>query len=126
MKIIETTLAPVAIGPYSQAVKCEPWVFLSGQIGLLPDSMKMVEGGIKKEVEQVFLNLSSVCKASGGSLKDIVKLTLYLTDLSHFSMVNDIMTKFFTAPFPARAAIEVSALPKGALVEMDAIMMIER
>lgn len=122
--VIHTDNAPAAIGTYSQAVKVNNTVYLSGQIPLAPQSMAMVEGGIAAEIEQVFQNLSAVCEAAGGSLGDIVKLNIFLTDLSHFPTVNEIMAKHFSEPYPARAAIGVKELPKGAGVEMDAIMVI--
>ena len=123
-KIIHTDKAPQAIGTYSQAVRHGDLVFLSGQIPLIPDSMEMVEGGIEAQVKQVFENLAAVCAAAEGSLDDIVKLTIYLTNLKHFPQVNDIMARYFNSPYPARAAVEVSALPKGAGVEMDAILAV--
>lgn len=119
--VIQTDKAPQAIGTYSQAVEHQGLVFISGQIPLDPDSMEMVSGGIEVQIRRVFENLSAVCGAAGGSLDDIVKLTIFLTDLSAFPQVNTIMGQFFTTPYPARAAVEVSALPKGAEVEMDAI-----
>lgn len=122
--VIHTHEAPEAIGPYSQALKVNGTVYLSGQIPLDPQSMTLVEGDIASQATQVFHNLAAVCAAAGGSLQDIVKLTIYLTDLSHFATVNEVMTQFFNQPFPARAAIGVSALPKGAQVEMDGIMVI--
>ncbi len=122
--IIQTDDAPAAIGTYSQAVKVDNTVYLSGQIPLIPATMEMVEGGIENQIEQVFTNLAAVCKAADGSLQQIVKLNIYLTDLSHFPIVNEIMAKHFEQPYPARAAIGVSELPKGAAVEMDAILVI--
>jgi reactive intermediate/imine deaminase len=121
-EIITTTEAPSAIGTYSQAIKVGDTVYLSGQIPLNPESMAMVEGGIEAQVAQVFDNLRAVARAAGGELADFVKLTIYLDDLSHFAVVNEIMGGYFSAPYPARAAVEVSALPRGALVEMDAIL----
>jgi reactive intermediate/imine deaminase len=121
-KIIHTNKAPQAIGTYSQAVRHQGLVFVSGQIPLEPDTMELVAGGIEAQIKRVFENLSAVCAAADGSLDDIVKLTIFLTDLSHFPLVNDIMAQYFTAPYPARAAVEVSALPKGVDVEMDAIL----
>jgi len=120
--IIHTEQAPKAIGTYSQAVQQGNLVFLSGQIPLVPQSMEMVEGGIEAQIRQVFENLSAVCKAAGGSLDDILKLTIYLADMGDFPQVNAIMEQYFNPPFPARAAIGVAALPKDARVEMDAIM----
>lgn len=120
--IIHTDKAPQAIGTYSQAVRHQDMVFVSGQIPLDPESMEMVSGGIEAQIRQVFENLSAVCTASGGSLDDIIKLTIYLTDMGSFPQVNTIMGQYFTAPYPARAAVGVAALPKGAEVEMDAIL----
>lgn len=125
MTPINTEKAPSAIGTYSQAVQHGPWVFLSGQIPLQVESMELVAGDIRKQISQVFDNLSAVCQAAGGSLSNIIKLTIYLTDLNNFSDVNDIMAIYFNAPYPARAALEVSALPRGAAVEMDGIMIID-
>lgn len=122
--IINTTSAPAAIGTYSQAVKVNNTVYLSGQIPLVPESMEMVSEDFSAQVEQVFKNLSAVCEEAGGSLQDIVKLNIFLTDLSQFAVLNEIMAKYFEAPYPARAAVEVSALPKGAQVEMDGILVI--
>ena len=121
-KVIHTNKAPEAIGTYSQAVEHQGLVFISGQIPLDPDSMEVVSGGIESQIQRVFENLSAVCAAAGGSLDDIVKLTIFLTDLGAFPEVNTIMGQYFTAPYPARAAVEVSALPKGVNVEMDAIL----
>ena len=120
--IIHTDKAPKAIGTYSQAVKHQGLVFISGQIPLDPDTMELVEGGIEAQITRVFDSLSAVCEASGGSLENILKLTIYLTDLGNFPQVNTIMGQYFSAPYPARAAVEVSALPRGVGVEMDAIM----
>ena len=122
-EIIKTTQAPAAIGTYSQAVKVRDTVYLSGQIPLNPDSMELV-AGVEAQIRQVFTNLSAVAKAANGSLDDIVKLTIYLTDLNHFALVNQIMAEYFQEPYPARAAIGVAALPKGAAVEMDAILVL--
>ena len=122
--VIQTDLAPDAIGPYSQAIKVNNTVYLSGQIALHPDTMALVSDDISTQVTQVFRNLAAVCEAANGSLNDLVKLNIYLCDLNHFAIVNDIMTTFFKAPYPARAVIGVKALPKDALVEMDAIMVI--
>jgi reactive intermediate/imine deaminase len=121
-EIIHTDKAPKAIGTYSQAVKHQGLVFISGQIPLDPDSMELVAGGIEAQITRVFDSLSAVCNAAGGSLDDIVKLTIFLTDLTNFPQVNTIMGQYFSAPYPARAAVEVSALPKGVDVEMDAIL----
>jgi reactive intermediate/imine deaminase len=123
-KIIHTDHAPRAIGTYSQAVNHNGLVFVSGQIPLDPASMEIVPGGIETQITQVFDNLSAVCDAAGGSLNDILKLTVYLTDMENFPQVNAIMEQYFEAPFPARAAVGVAALPKGAEVEMDAILSV--
>jgi reactive intermediate/imine deaminase len=123
-KIIHTDHAPRAIGTYSQAVNHNGLVFVSGQIPLDPASMEIVPGGIETQITQVFDNLSAVCDAAGGSLNDILKLTVYLTDMEYFPQVNAIMEQYFEAPFPARAAVGVAALPKGAEVEMDAILSV--
>ncbi len=120
--VIKTDQAPAAIGPYSQAIKAGSTVYLSGQIPLDPTTMELVGGGMDAQVRRVFDNLSAVCEAAGGSLRDIVKLNIFLTDLSHFNLVNEIMKEYFQEPYPARAAIGVAALPKGAEVEMDAVM----
>lgn len=122
--IIDTANAPAAIGTYSQAVKVNNTVYLSGQIPLDADSMELVGDAPREQIEQVFKNLSAVCSAAGGGLGDIVKLNIYLTDLSHFALVNEIMATHFREPYPARAAIGVAELPRGALVEMDAIMVV--
>lgn len=122
--IIHTDYAPRAIGPYSQAVNHHGLVFVSGQIPLDPDSMEMVAGSIEAQITQVFDNLSAICKAADGSLNDILKLTVYLTDMGNFPQVNAIMEQYFETPFPARAAVGVAALPKGAEVEMDAILAV--
>ena len=123
-QIIATTSAPAAIGTYSQAVKAGNTVYLSGQIGLDPATMQMVEG-FEAQTVRVFENLKAVAEAAGGSFKDIVKLNIFLTDLSHFAKVNEIMGRYFEQPYPARAAIGVAALPRGAQVEMDGILVIE-
>ena len=122
--IIATDKAPQAIGTYSQAVKVGNTVYLSGQIPLVPATMTMVSDDFSAQVVQVFENLSAVCAAAGGNMSDIVKLNIFLTDLSHFATVNEIMSRYFTQPYPARAAIGVKELPKGSLVEMDGIMEI--
>ena len=121
-KIIYTDQAPAAIGTYSQAVNHNGLIFVSGQIPLDPQSMEVVEGGIEAQIRRVFDNLSAVCTAADGSLDDIVKLTIYLTDMADFPQVNAIMEQYFSAPYPARAAIGVASLPKGVAVEMDAIL----
>lgn len=125
-QIIQTADAPQAIGTYSQAVRvgAGDTVYLSGQIGLDPFTMQMVDG-IEGQIQQVFLNLKAVAAASGGDLGDIVKLNIYLTDLANFARVNEIMASYFSQPYPARAAIGVAALPRGALVEMDAVMVLQ-
>ena len=120
--VIKTDRAPAAIGPYSQAIKAGSTVYLSGQIPLGPATMELVGGGMDAQVRRVFDNLSAVCDAAGGALHDIVKLNIFLTDLSHFNLVNEIMKEYFQEPYPARAAIGVAALPKSAEVEMDAVM----
>ncbi|WBV66712.1 RidA family protein [Legionella pneumophila] len=119
MQPINTKLAPKAIGTYSQAIKSGEIVFLSGQIPLDPETMQICSDDIKLQITQVLENLSAVCEEAGGSLANIVKLNVYLTDLSHFPLINEAMSRYFSEPYPARAAIEVSALPKGAKVEMD-------
>ena len=121
--IIATPNAPAAIGTYSQAVRVGDTVYLSGQIGLDPASMQMVDG-IDAQIVRVFDNLKAVAEASGGSLGDVVKLNVFLTDLAHFPLVNEIMSGYFAQPFPARAAIGVAALPRGAGVEMDAVLVL--
>lgn len=123
--IISTPQAPAAIGAYSQAVKVQNTVYLSGQIPLDPMSMIMVEGGIEAEIRQVFDNLQHVVQAAGGELSDLVKLNVFLTDLSHFQRLNEIMAEYFTPPYPARAAIGVQSLPRGAAVEMDGIAVLK-
>ncbi|MDN5752384.1 MAG: RidA family protein [Nitrosospira sp.] len=122
---IQTGDAPRAIGTYSQAIRVDGGntVYLSGQIGLDPITMQMV-GSVEGQIHQVFLNLKAVTAASGGTLSDIVKLNVYLTDLTNFDKVNEIMSGYFSAPYPARAAVGVAALPRGALVEMDAVMVL--
>ncbi|MGB3918190.1 RidA family protein [Thiothrix litoralis] len=122
--IISTTDAPQAIGTYSQAVRVGDTVYLSGQIPLVPATMQMVEGDIAAQVRQVFENLAAVAKAAGGSLNDCVKVHVFLTDLVNFPVVNQVMSEFFAEPYPARAAIGVAALPRGAQVEVDAIMVL--
>jgi reactive intermediate/imine deaminase len=122
--IISTKDAPAAIGTYSQAVKVADTVYLSGQIPLDPVSGQLVTGDIRAQIERVFVNLAAVAKAGGGSLADVVKLNVFLTDLANFPVVNEIMAKHFSEPYPARAAIGVAALPRGAQVEMDAVMVL--
>lgn len=123
-EIIATENAPAAIGTYSQAVKVDNTVYLSGQIPLDPATMEVVSEDFAVQVDQVFKNLSAVCEAAGGSINDIVKLNIFLTDLGHFATVNETMAKYFSQPYPARAAIEVSALPKGVQVEMDGVVVL--
>ncbi|MEI7612769.1 MAG: RidA family protein [Betaproteobacteria bacterium] len=121
--IISTPQAPAAIGTYSQAVKVGDTVYLSGQIGLDPENMQMVEG-IDAQIVRVFENLKAVAAACGGSLADVVKLNIFLTDLGNFSKVNETMAKYFSEPFPARAAVGVASLPRGALVEADGVLVL--
>ncbi|MDH5572338.1 MAG: RidA family protein [Gammaproteobacteria bacterium] len=121
-EIINTEKAPQAIGTYSQAVKVGTTVFLSGQIPLIPETMELVEGDMAAQIRRVFDNLKAVSQAAGGDLNDIAKLNVFLIDLNHFPLVNEIMATYFTEPYPARAAVGVAALPKGAQVEMDAVM----
>lgn len=123
-QIISTDRAPAAIGTYSQAVRCGDTVYLSGQIPLDPATMQLVNGSIEDEIHQVFRNLSAVASAGGGSLADIVKLNVYLTDLGHFAKVNEIMNGYFSQPYPARAAVGVASLPRGSRVEADAVMFL--
>lgn len=123
-EIIHTERAPAAIGPYSQAVKVGDTVYLSGQIPLDPETMELIDGPMEAQVERVFDNLQAVCEAAGGSLARIAKLNIFLTDLGEFATVNRLMEARFSEPFPARAAIGVAALPKGAQVEMDAVMVL--
>lgn len=122
--IIQTEDAPEAIGTYSQAVKIGDTVYLSGQIPLVPDTMELVGGEIDHQITQVFENLKAVCKAAGGDLNNIVKLNIFLTDLGNFATVNEIMATYFEKPYPARAAIGVASLPKGAEIEMDGILIL--
>jgi reactive intermediate/imine deaminase len=122
-QVIHTENAPAAIGTYSQAILVGDTLYLSGQIGLDPYSMELVEG-IEAQIRRVFDNLKAVCEAAGGSLADITKLNIFLTDLSHFQLVNQIMGEYFAQPYPARAALGVASLPKDALVEMDGIVII--
>jgi reactive intermediate/imine deaminase len=122
--VVRTQDAPQAIGTYSQAVRVGDTVYLSGQIPLVPETMRLAEGDIACQIRQVFANLHAVARAAGGDLGDIVKLTVYLTDLRHFSQVNEVMGAFFQEPYPARAVIGVAALPKEAAVEVDAVMVL--
>jgi len=124
-KIINTEAAPAAIGTYSQAVKVGDTVYLSGQIPLVPQTMQLAAGEMSAQIRQVFDNLQAVATAAGGSLADMVKLNIYLTDLSHFPLVNELMAAYFQEPYPARAAIGVASLPKGAAVEADGVMVID-
>ena len=121
---IHTDNAPAAIGPYSQATRAGNQVFFSGQIPLDPASGNLVDGGIEAQARRAFDNLKAVCEAAGGSLDDIVRVCLYLTDLGQFATVNSVMGEYFGTPYPARSTIEVSALPKGAAFEVDAIMVV--
>ncbi len=123
-KIIQTPDAPAAIGTYSQAIRVDDTVYLSGQIGLDPSTMQMVEG-IEAQIHRVFQNLRAVASAADSSFDDLVKLNVYLTDLAHFAKVNEIMASYFRQPYPARAAIGVAALPRGALVEMDGVLCVQ-
>jgi reactive intermediate/imine deaminase len=125
-EVISSNNAPQAIGPYSQAVKVGDTVYLAGQIPLVPETMALENGDMRAQIRRVFENLAAVARASGGSLQDVVKLNVYLTDLGHFPLVNEVMAQYFREPYPARAAVGVAALPKGAAVEMDAIMVIEK
>ena len=120
---IHTNLAPAAIGPYSQAIRVGDTVYLSGQIPLDPQSMMLVANDIKRQATQAFMNLQAVAIAAKGDLSKVVKLTIYLIDLKHFAVVNEVITQFFQEPYPARATIQVSALPKEALIEVDAVMV---
>lgn len=124
-QIIHTAVAPAAIGPYSQAVKVGNTVYLSGQTPLDPDTMKLVEGDITVQAQQVFKNLAAVCEAAGGSFAQVARVGIYLTDLSNFAKVNAVMAEHFTEPYPARSTIEVSALPVGAQVEVDMVMVLD-
>jgi reactive intermediate/imine deaminase len=123
-EIIRTDRAPQAIGTYSQAVRSGDTVYLSGQIPLVPETMELVDAGMEAQIRRVFDNLSAVAAAAGGSLADVAKLNIYLTDLDHFALVNQVMADYFQEPYPARAAVGVAALPKGAQVEMDAVMVL--
>ncbi|WP_147652588.1 RidA family protein [Vulcaniibacterium gelatinicum] len=122
---IATDRAPAAIGPYSQAVRSGQTVYLSGQIALDPQTGLLIEGGIEAQARRAFDNLKAVCEAAGGSLDDVVRVGLYLTDLGDFSAVNTVMADYFQAPFPARSTVEVSALPRGAVFEVDAVMVLD-
>ena len=123
-QVVHTAQTPQAIGTYSQAIQAGNTVYLSGQIPLDPQTMKLVDGPIDRQVRQVLDNLSAVAKAAGGSLAAAVKVTVYLTDLGHFPVVNEVMAEYFRTPYPARATVGVAALPRGAMVEMDAILVL--
>ncbi len=120
--IVKTDQAPSAIGTYSQAVKVGNTVYLSGQIPLIPETMTVVEGGFAEQAQQVFKNLQAVCQAAGGEINNMVKVNIFMTDLSNFATVNEVMSQYFKEPYPARAAIEVSRLPKDVAIEIDGIM----
>lgn len=122
--IINTENAPSAIGTYSQAVKVNNTVYLSGQIALVPETMEVISDDFEAQAEQVFKNVSAVCEAAGGDINDMVKVNIFLTDLSNFAKVNEIMAKYFSEPYPARAAIEVAGLPKGVSIEIDGVLEI--
>jgi len=122
---VQTDRAPGAIGTYSQAIACGKLIYLSGQIPLDPQTMALVAGGIEPQIHQVFRNLAAVAEAAGGSLAHAVKVTIYMTDLGQFAKVNEIMAEYFARPYPARATVGVAALPKGAAVEADAILMLD-
>jgi len=122
--IIATNRAPQAIGTYSQAVKVDNTVYISGQIPLLPETMELVDGDMQANIRRVFENLRAICEEAGGSLADIVKLNIFLTDLSNFALVNEVMATYFEQPYPARAAVGVASLPKDVGVEMDAVMVL--
>ncbi|CUB03601.1 reactive intermediate/imine deaminase [Marinomonas fungiae] len=124
-QVIFSENAPAAIGPYSQAIRAGNTVYLSGQIPLVPATMEVISDDVAEQTTQVFQNLQAVCEAAGGSLKDIVKLNIYMTDLGNFALVNEVMTKFFVEPYPARAALGVRALPKGVAVEIEGVMVLE-
>lgn len=124
-EIIKTDKAPQAIGTYSQAIKVGNTVYLSGQIPLIPGTAALDAGDMRAQIRRVFENLNAVAQAAGGGLKDVVKLNVFLTDLVHFPLVNEEMAQYFSAPYPARAAIGVASLPKGAAVEMDAVMVLD-
>jgi reactive intermediate/imine deaminase len=122
--VISTPNAPAAIGPYSQAVKAGNTVWLSGQIPLVPETMEIIEGGIVEQAQQVFTNLAAVASAAGGDLNNAVKLNISLTDLGDFNQVNEIMTEFLSQPYPARACVQVAALPRGVAIEVEAILVL--
>ena len=122
--VIHTNQAPAAIGAYSQAIRAGNTVYLSGQIPLVPETMQLAGDDFEAQAHQVFKNLRAVCEAAGGSLNHIVKLNAYLTDLSHFATFNAVMEQYFDAPYPARAAVGVASLPRGALVEAEAVLIL--
>ena len=124
MIAINSDLAPAAIGTYSQAIRCGDTVYLSGQIALDPQTMQLCSDDIRLQIMQVIDNLAAVCEAAGGGLEKIAKLSVYLTDLSHFPLINEVMSDRFTKPYPARAAIGVASLPRGAQVEIDGVMVL--
>jgi len=124
-RVIHTDKAPQAIGTYSQAVQIGNTVYLSGQIPLVPETMEMAEGNMEAQIRRVFDNLAALCEAAGGSMPDIAKLNIFLTDLGHFPLVNQVMADYFQEPYPARAAVGVTALPKDAQLEMDAILVFD-
>ena len=125
-QIITTDKAPKAIGTYSQAVKVGDTVYLSGQIPLIPETMELLKGSVEEQIHRVFKNLAAVAEAADGSLQDMVKLNVFLTDLGNFALVNQVMALYFTEPYPARAAVGVASLPRGAAVEMDGILVISK
>jgi reactive intermediate/imine deaminase len=124
-QVIKTDKAPKAIGTYSQAVRVDSTVYLSGQIPLVPETMQIVQGDVGAQIERVFENLKAIVEAAGGTFANVVKMTVYLTDLANFARVNEVMASHFQEPFPARAAIGVAALPKGVAVEVDAILVLD-
>lgn len=124
-QVIHTDQAPQAIGPYSQAVRAGNTVYLSGQIPLVPETMEIISDDVSEQTTQVFKNLQAVCEAAGGSLQDIVKLNIFMPDLGNFNAVNEVMTQFFSIPYPARAAVGVRALPKNVKVEIEGVMVLE-
>lgn len=124
-QVIKTDKAPQAIGTYSQAVRVDSTVYLSGQIPLVPETMEVVQGDVGAQIERVFANLQALVQACGGNLGQVVKLTVYLTDLSNFAHVNEVMASYFQEPYPARAAVQVAALPKGVAIEVDAILVLD-
>lgn len=123
-RVISTEQAPAAIGTYSQAIQAGNTLYLSGQIPLIPATMQMVEGDFEAEAVQVFENIKAVCEAAGGSLADVVKLNIYLTDLGNFAKVNEVMGRYFQQPYPARAALGINSLPRGAQIEIDGVLVL--